>query len=145
MKIISRLTSAIDEILDYIDGTAARFSIYKIRKSAICARTCKSITFRFPGSFWNDNQNKKFKKCNMYEILECAFDRCLNVLDVRCSWRHRPKLWLIMKYMIELGIMVYSAIAAALFFDFANSFHDSANSIATVVGTKVLKPVKLLV
>ena len=50
-----------------------------------------------------------------------------------------------MKYMIELGIVVYSAIAAALFFDLANSFRDSANSIATVVGTKVLKPVKLLV
>ena len=28
----------------------------------------------------------------------------------------------------------------ALFFDFVNGFHDSANSIATVVGTRVLRP-----
>jgi PiT family inorganic phosphate transporter len=37
---------------------------------------------------------------------------------------------------------VYITIGAALFFDFINGFHDSANSIATVVGTRVLKPVQ---
>ena len=31
-------------------------------------------------------------------------------------------------------------IAIALFFDFLNGFHDAANSIATVVSTRVLKP-----
>jgi PiT family inorganic phosphate transporter len=31
-------------------------------------------------------------------------------------------------------------IAIAFIFDFSNGFHDSANSIATVVGTRVLKP-----
>ena len=31
-------------------------------------------------------------------------------------------------------------IAAAFIFDFINGFHDSANSIATVVGTRVLSP-----
>jgi inorganic phosphate transporter, PiT family len=35
---------------------------------------------------------------------------------------------------------VYVGIAIALFFDFVNGFHDSANSIATVVGTRVLRP-----
>ncbi len=39
--------------------------------------------------------------------------------------------------MIGLAI---GAIAAALVFDFLNGFHDAANSIATVVGTRVLKP-----
>ena len=39
--------------------------------------------------------------------------------------------------MYELAI---GAIIAALFFDFINGFHDAANSIATVVGTRVLKP-----
>lgn len=39
---------------------------------------------------------------------------------------------------VEIG--VYAAISAALFFDFVNGFHDSANSIATVVGTRVLRP-----
>jgi inorganic phosphate transporter, PiT family len=42
--------------------------------------------------------------------------------------------------LIPIEIAVYSAIAAALFFDFVNGFHDSANSIATVVGTRVLRP-----
>ncbi len=36
--------------------------------------------------------------------------------------------------------MVIGGIVAALFFDFVNGFHDSANAIATVVGTRVLKP-----
>lgn len=40
----------------------------------------------------------------------------------------------------ELLIVVYGAVAAALFFDFVNGFHDAANSIATVVGTRVLRP-----
>ena len=31
-------------------------------------------------------------------------------------------------------------IALALFFDFLNGFHDAANSIATVVATRVLSP-----
>jgi PiT family inorganic phosphate transporter len=41
--------------------------------------------------------------------------------------------------LIPTEIAVYSAISAALFFDFVNGFHDSANSIATVVGTRVLR------
>jgi PiT family inorganic phosphate transporter len=40
----------------------------------------------------------------------------------------------------EIIFVVYGTIAAALFFDFVNGFHDAANSIATVVGTRVLKP-----
>ena len=38
------------------------------------------------------------------------------------------------------NIEIVVAISAALFFDFVNGFHDSANSIATVVGTRVLRP-----
>jgi PiT family inorganic phosphate transporter len=38
--------------------------------------------------------------------------------------------------------VIYGAIAAALFFDFVNGFHDAANSIATVVGTRVLRPLQ---
>lgn len=40
---------------------------------------------------------------------------------------------------IGLGMMIF-LIALALIFDFMNGFHDSANSIATVVSTGVLKP-----
>lgn len=42
-----------------------------------------------------------------------------------------------MVIMYELAI---GAIIIALIFDFINGFHDAANSIATVVGTRVLKP-----
>ncbi len=37
---------------------------------------------------------------------------------------------------------VVFTIILALFFDFINGFHDSANAIATVVATKVLSPLK---
>jgi inorganic phosphate transporter, PiT family len=42
--------------------------------------------------------------------------------------------------LLPIEVSVYIAISAALFFDFVNGFHDSANSIATVVGTRVLRP-----
>ena len=38
------------------------------------------------------------------------------------------------------NLMVMSSSAIALVFDFVNGFHDAANSIATVVATRVLKP-----
>ncbi len=39
------------------------------------------------------------------------------------------------------GILVLGfLIALALAFDFLNGFHDAANSIATVVSTRVLRP-----
>jgi PiT family inorganic phosphate transporter len=39
--------------------------------------------------------------------------------------------------MIEIAI---GAIIVALIFDFVNGFNDSANSVATVIGTRVLRP-----
>ncbi|MGN6622428.1 MAG: inorganic phosphate transporter, partial [Sphingomonas sp.] len=36
--------------------------------------------------------------------------------------------------------LLYALIAVALAFDFLNGLHDAANSIATVVSTRVLKP-----
>jgi len=40
-----------------------------------------------------------------------------------------------------LAAVVVALIAVALIFDFINGFHDAANSIATVVSTRVLSPV----
>ena len=37
-------------------------------------------------------------------------------------------------------LMVIAVVGIALVFDFVNGFHDAANSIATVVATRVLKP-----
>jgi inorganic phosphate transporter, PiT family len=40
---------------------------------------------------------------------------------------------------------VVAIIAIAFIFDFSNGFHDSANSIATIVGTRVLSPLAAVV
>ncbi len=40
----------------------------------------------------------------------------------------------------ELSAVVWSLILLALVFDFLNGFHDAANSVATVVSTRVLSP-----
>jgi PiT family inorganic phosphate transporter len=37
-------------------------------------------------------------------------------------------------------VLLWTVIAVALIFDFVNGFHDAANSIATVVATRVLPP-----
>lgn len=42
--------------------------------------------------------------------------------------------------MSEPFLLTVLVICAALLFDFVNGFHDAANSIATVVATRVLKP-----
>lgn len=42
--------------------------------------------------------------------------------------------------MLELAVL--AVVLLALFFDFVNGFHDSANSIATIVATRVLTPFK---
>jgi phosphate/sulfate permease len=46
---------------------------------------------------------------------------------------------------MDYSILLISVIALALIFDFINGFHDAANSIATVVSTKVLTPFQAVV
>src|SRR5271170_4519609 len=42
---------------------------------------------------------------------------------------------------MDLGLLfVIFLVGLALLFDFLNGFHDSANSIATIVSTRVLRP-----
>jgi len=43
---------------------------------------------------------------------------------------------------LSLAILI---IAIALIFDFINGFHDAANSVATVVATRVLTPLQVVV
>ena len=40
---------------------------------------------------------------------------------------------------------VVAIVAVAFIFDFINGFHDSANSIATIVGTRVLSPLAAVI
>src|SRR6185369_7824339 len=42
-------------------------------------------------------------------------------------------------------LAVLALIAVALIFDYINGFHDAANSIATVVSTRVLSPGKAVI
>ncbi|MCX7982607.1 MAG: inorganic phosphate transporter [Syntrophales bacterium] len=42
--------------------------------------------------------------------------------------------------MLNIPLFVLIIVATALIFDFINGFHDSANSISTVVSTRVLSP-----
>lgn len=44
-----------------------------------------------------------------------------------------------------MSTLVIFTILAALTFDFLNGFHDSANSVATVVSTRVLTPLKAVI
>jgi PiT family inorganic phosphate transporter len=44
-----------------------------------------------------------------------------------------------------MTILLIVIIAAALIFDYINGFHDAANSIATVVSTKVLTPLQAVI
>ncbi|MEO7965528.1 MAG: inorganic phosphate transporter, partial [Gemmatimonadaceae bacterium] len=46
---------------------------------------------------------------------------------------------------MTIATYVVAIIAIAFLFDFINGFHDSANSIATVVGTRVLSPLAAVV
>jgi PiT family inorganic phosphate transporter len=46
--------------------------------------------------------------------------------------------------LVSMPVLVGS-IAAALIFDFLNGLHDSANAMATVVATRVLRPLTAVV
>jgi hypothetical protein len=39
-----------------------------------------------------------------------------------------------------LTLLLILTIAVALFFDFTNGFHDTANAIGTAIGTRALPP-----
>src|SRR5437764_10884476 len=47
--------------------------------------------------------------------------------------------------MSPTALLVGSIVLVALTFDYLNGFHDAANSIATVVSTRVLTPAKAVI
>src|SRR5690606_31265268 len=50
----------------------------------------------------------------------------------------RPSGW----YSMDLTLIVVLVIALALFFDFTNGFHDTANAMATPIATGAISPKK---
>jgi PiT family inorganic phosphate transporter len=54
-------------------------------------------------------------------------------------FRHASEHWFTVDYA-QLNVTVWLLIALALTFDYLNGMHDAANSIATIVSTRVLSP-----
>ena len=47
---------------------------------------------------------------------------------------------------VDVAFMTLALLVSlALIFDFMNGFHDAANSIATIVSTRVLKPYQAVI
>jgi len=55
---------------------------------------------------------------------------------IGASWAFRPSDW----FHMDLTFMVVLVISLALFFDFTNGFHDTANAMATPIATGAIKP-----
>ena len=71
---------------------------------------------------------------DIFEALEDAIDACETAADL--DQEHRRQERLRRRSMTDL----VAVVAIALFFDFTNGFHDTANSIATSVSTRALSP-----
>jgi hypothetical protein len=54
-------------------------------------------------------------------------------------FRHAADHWFAVDYG-QIALHVWLLIALALIFDYLNGMHDAANSIATIVSTRVLSP-----
>ena len=54
-------------------------------------------------------------------------------------FEHAAQHWFTVDYA-QIGLTVWLLLALALLFDYLNGMHDAANSIATIVSTRVLSP-----
>ena len=73
------------------------------------------------------------------DFLEDATDRCEDVANVLEGVMVKARL------AGRCSYIVVGLILVALLFDYINGFHDAANSIATVVSTRVLSPGKAVI
>ena len=167
---IHRLASALDDILDFEEGVAELIELLPIKEmfpgiadAGRCpgagvrrrrARDQPSAVHRRPPTRCRGDQAGGARGGLVYrraiaelyredfhplEVLmwkdllhqvESAIDRCEDVAEPdRISGGQVP-----------MTVAVLAIIAVALVFDFINGFHDAANSIATVVSTRVLTP-----
>ena len=60
---ISKLTSAIDEVLDATEGVANRFVLFKIQEPTPYMLELAKVLLSASQEFATDNQNTKFKQC----------------------------------------------------------------------------------
>ena len=71
---------------------------------------------------------------DVYEGLERAIDACETAANVIANIVGQERV----DGMDDLTLV--AVVVVALFFDFTNGFHDTANSIATSVSTRALSP-----
>ena len=86
----------------------------------------------------------------LYGWLEETVDACKDLAMIDLGDRHQGELTCTFSRVAaehlgtvpwgQLSAVVWLLIALALLFDFLNGFHDAANSVATVVSTRVLSP-----
>ena len=69
---------------------------------------------------------------DLYELLEKIIYRCRDAGNVISQ--------IVLAELLSAMVLVLTVLLVALVFEFINGFHDTANSIATVVSTKVLSP-----
>ena len=75
----------------------------------------------------------------IYDHLEKVVDRFEDVVERDQRNRHRSPVTRAMDALLSLPVLIV-LIVVALAFDFLNGLHDAANSIATIVSTRVLRP-----
>ncbi len=93
------------------------------------------------------------KKREIYQVMEIVTDKCEdagNVIEsIIIKYAHNLKtgLWIKVFFKTRTNLVfkinydfLVVIIILALVFDYINGFHDAANSIATIVSTKVLTP-----
>jgi hypothetical protein len=83
----------------------------------------------------------EFHEGKVEEVLE-EIDQpfTLAVVDPPRAGMEREALEAIVEGRPRVIAYVVAIVVIAFIFDFSNGFHDSANSIATIVGTRVLSP-----
>ena len=72
---------------------------------------------------------------DIYEALERALDACETAANVIANIARQERVGRLIDDLTLVAVVV-----VALFFDFTNGFHDTANSIATSVSTRALSP-----
>jgi uncharacterized protein Yka (UPF0111/DUF47 family) len=108
---LSGLTSTIDQVLDYVDGTADRFVLFKIKKPMpymldlakilhLCSQEIHDVLIKLQSSkkygkfidhhyrkaiaelFETNDAVQILKNYEIYQNLESSIDRCMDVADI---------------------------------------------------------------
>src|SRR6266513_2461228 len=127
---IHQLASDLDDVMDAIDGTARRSQIFHLGPAPQGVKVLTEVIQRMVGVLAEAVGRLKkgddvMKYCVEAKKLEEEGDAIYQEA---------------LGHMFETERDALAIVLVALAFDFVNGFHDAANSIATVVSTRVLSP-----